>query len=571
MTKIIGNGPEARKKLIVGINTLADAVTATLGPKGRNAIYEEDGEIKSTKDGVTVAKSIDKLLDPVENLGAQIIKQTSIKTGDTAGDGTTTSTLLAQHIIKEGLKHIDRGANAVEIKKGIDLATKEIIAELYKNIVRQISSEDQYKQVATISANGDEEVGKIITLALNKVGRDGVVYIESSNSGETFLETVEGMQFDRGYKSPYFITNKNDMSCTLENPYILIVDKKFNQIKELLPVLNEVSNENRSLLIIAEDIDGEALATLIVNKARGIINVVAVKAPDFGDRRKLLLEDIAIITGGQVISPDKGMKIEKFNMDWLGQAKTVTITKEQTTIVGGKGNSDDIDKRIKELQEQIENPKSTAFETEKLQERIAKFIGGVAIVHVGGNSEIEMKEKKDRVDDALHATKAAIEEGIVPGGGVALLYARKAITKSRSELDSDIHIGKDIIYKACASPFIKILENAGYDIEQCIYLINELEPNRKNKFQSLLRNIFNPNPTKEHFEDPFWKGYDLKSETFVDMSIAGIIDPAKVTRNALQNASSVAGTVLLTECIIVDKPGEEKQPSFDGNSMEGMF
>ena len=547
MNKIIEFGPDARKRLATGVNKLADAVTATLGPNGRNVVYVENEEVRSTKDGVTVAKMVTKLEDPIEDLGAQMVKQTSIKTANNAGDGTTTSTLLAQTIINEGLNHLNKGANAVEIKRGIDLAVKEVVAELYKNIVKEISSEDQLKQIATISANGDEMVGELISTAMEKVGRDGVVYIEESKNGETYLETVEGMQFDRGYKSPYFVTNNNDMTTVLDNPLILIADKRFNQVKELLPVLEAVSAQNRSLLIIAEDIDGEALATLIFNKVRGIVKVCAVKAPDFGDRRKLILEDIAILTGGTVFSPDKGMKLDKFSWDWFGQARVATITKETTTIVDGKGTEDKITTRIEELKSQIENPKATSYEIEKLQERLAKFIGGVAIIHVGGNSELEMKETKDRVDDALNATKAAIEEGIVPGGGAALLYAREAITKTRTELDSDIHIGKNIVYKACASPFIKILSNAGYSEAESYSLINKLEPQNNN----------------------YWTGYDLKSEALVDMMEKGIIDPSKVTRNAIQNAASVAGTMLLTECTIVDKPGEKKESQ--GMDMGGMF
>ena len=546
MSKIINNGPEARKKLASGINSLADAVTATLGPNGRNVVYTENGEVRSTKDGVTVAKMISQLEDPIEDLGAQMLKQASIKTANNAGDGTTTSTLLAQNMINAGLVRLDNGANAVEIKRGIDAAVKEVVASLYKDIVTEISSEEQLEQIATISANGDESVGKLIATAMQKVGRDGVVHIEESTSGETYLETVEGMQFDRGYKSPYFVTNNNDMIATLEKPLILIADRKFNNIKELLPILDSVSQQNRSLLIIAEDIDGEALATLIVNRIRGIIKVCAVKAPDFGDRRKLILEDIAALTGGQVFSTDKGMKLEKFSWDWFGEARVVTIGKETTTIVDGKGNEDKISERIEELKLQIENPKLSPYDIEKLQERLAKFIGGVAIIHVGGNSELEMKETKDRVDDALNATKAAIEEGIVPGGGSALLYAREAITKSREELDSDVHIGKQIVYQACAAPFMKILSNAGYEAGESYSIINKLE--------SL---------------SDYWKGYDLKSETFVDMKEKGIIDPAKVTRNAIQNAASVAGTMLLIECTIVDKPGEKKETP--GMDMGGMF
>ena len=436
MKKQITIGSGARKSIVKGINTLADAVTITLGPNGRNAVFmNEYGVVLTTKDGVTVAKMISQLEDPIEDLGAQMLKQASIKTANNAGDGTTTSTLLAQQIIKEGLSYLDKGSNAVEIKKGIDAAVKEVVAELYKNVVTEISSEEQLKQIATISANGDEEIGALIAEAIQKVGREGVVHIEESKTDDTRLETVEGMQFDRGYKSPYFVTDNNTMSCTLENPLILIADKRFTTVKELLPILESVSTQNRSLLIIAEDVDSEALATLIVNKMRGIVKVCAVKAPDFGDRRKLILEDIAKLTGGQVFSTEKGMKLDKFSWDWFGESRVATITKEQTTIVDGKGKEDIITKHIEELQTQIENPNLTPYEVEKLQERLAKFVGGVVIIHVGGNSELEMKEKKDRVDDALNATKAGVEEGIVPGGGAALIYAREAITKTRSELN----------------------------------------------------------------------------------------------------------------------------------------
>jgi chaperonin GroEL len=541
MNKVVETGSNARKKILNGINKLADAVTSTLGPNGRNVLYTEYGEVRSTKDGVTVAKQIENLEDPLEELGVQMIKQASIKTANNAGDGTTTSTLLAQQIINEGLSYLDKGANAVEIKRGIDQAVKEVVTCLRKEIAQDISSETQLEQVATISANNDAEVGKLIATAMEKVGREGVVTIEESKTGETYLETVEGMQFDRGYKSHYFVTNNNDMTCTLEEPLILIADKKLTQVKDLLPLLEGVSTNNKSLLIIAEDIDGEALSTLIVNKIRGTIKAAAVKAPDFGDRRKLILEDIATMTGGQVFSTEKGMKFDKFSWDWFGKARLVTITKDQTTIVDGKGDTTKIESRIEELQAQIEKS-TTPYEKEKLQERLAKFIGGVAIIHVGGNSELEMKETKDRVDDALHATKAAIEEGIVPGGGSALLYAREAITKDRSELDSDIYIGKNIVYKACASPFMKILTNAGYSEGECYGLINQME------------------------QESNWIGYNLKTETFVDMKDSGIIDPTKVTRNAIENAASIAGTFLLTEAAIIETNKDKK----DNNEMAGM-
>ena len=541
MNKKVEFGPDARKRIVNGINKVADAVTSTLGPNGRNVIYTEFGEVRSTKDGVTVAKQISNLEDPLEELGVQMIKQASIKTANNAGDGTTTSTLLAQSIINEGLSYLDKGANAVEIKRGIDQAVKEVVNCVRKEISQDINHESQLEQVATISANNDPEIGKLIAAAMDKVGREGVVTIEESKTGETYLETVEGMQFDRGYKSHYFVTNNADMTCTLEEPFILIADKKFNQVKDLLPILEGVSGTGKSLLIIAEDIDGEALSTLIVNKMRGTLKVAAVKAPDFGDRRKLLLEDMATMTGGQVFSSEKGMKLDKFSWEWFGKARLVTITKDQTTIVDGKGETEKIEARIEELQAQIEKS-VVPFEKEKLQERLAKFIGGVAIIHVGGNSELEMKETKDRVDDALHATKAAIEEGIVPGGGSVLLYAREAIVKTRTELDSDIYIGKQIVYKACAAPFMKILTNAGYSEGECYGLINQMGDNN-------------------------WKGYNLKSETFVDMKEAGIIDPAKVTRNAIENAASIAGTVLLTEAAIIEVNNDKKEEG----GMPGMY
>ena len=544
MNKKIEFGAEARKKLINGINKVADAVTSTLGPNGRNVIYTEYGEVRSTKDGVTVAKQISNTEDPTEELGVQMIKQASIKTANNAGDGTTTSTLLAQKMINEGLTYLDKGANAVEIKRGIDAAVKQVVTYLRKEIAEDITSENQLEQIATVSANNDPEIGKLISTAMEKVGREGVVHIEESKTGETYLETVEGMQFDRGYKSHYFVTNNSDMTCTLEDPFILIADRKFNQVKDLLPILEGVSGTGKSLLIVAEDIDGETLSTLIVNKMRGTIKVAAVKAPDFGDRRKLLLEDMAVMTGGQVFSSEKGMKLDKFSWDWFGKARLVTITKDQTTIVDGKGEQEKINSRIEELQAQID--KSTVpFEKEKLQERLAKFIGGVAIIHVGVNSELEMKETKDRVDDALHATKAALEEGIVPGGGSALLYAREAITESRAELDSDAYIGKQIVYKACASPFMKILTNAGYSEEECYGLITRLDGSDR------------------------WMGYDIKTETYANMKGVGIIDPAKVTRNAIENAASIAGTVLLTEAAIIEIKDNKEQEQPAG--MPGMY
>jgi len=540
MSKQVILGSEARTNLVKGIDTLADAVVSTLGPNGRNVVIANDqGVPQSTKDGVTVAKSI-TLKDPNQELGVQLVKQAAIKTAEKAGDGTTTSTLLAREMIKAGLTALNNNENAVQIKRDIDSTVKEVVNNLKENISEDISGEEQLEQIATISANNDPETGKLIATAIEKVGMEGVVHIEESKTGETYLETVEGLQFDRGYKSPYFVTNNNTMTATLDNPLILIADQKLTQVKELLPILESVSSQARSLLIIAEDIDNEALATLIVNKMRGTMKVVAVKAPDFGDRRKLVLEDIAVTTGGQVFDKQKGMKLDKFSWDWFGEARTVNVGKEQTTIVDGKGEVDAIESRIQELQDQI-NKATTPFETEKLQERLAKFVGGVAIIHVGGNTETEMKEKKDRVDDALHATKAAIEEGIVPGGGTALLYASSGLKADTT--------GAQIVAQACAKPFNQILVNAGHE-EVSAKIIADGMINSGNDG---------------------WLGYDIKTENTVDMKEAGIIDPTKVARAALENAASVAGTVLLTECTVANDPEEDnKQPQIDP-SMMGMM
>lgn len=536
--QVIVIGSEARERLVNGINTLADAVTSTLGPNGRNVVYTDGQSVFSTKDGVTVAKNINYLEDPIEELGIKMIKQAAIKTADNAGDGTTTSTLLAQSMVNAGLNHLNNGSNAVEIKRGIDRAVKQLVESLRKELKEDISSEEQLEQVATISANNDPEIGKLIAEAMKKVGREGVVHVEESKTGETYLETVEGMQFERGYKSPYMVTDNNSMTAILNDVYVLIIDKKVSQVKELLPVLESISQQNKSILVIAEDIEGEALAALIVNKARGILKSAAVKAPDFGDRRKLILEDIAILTGGQVISSEKGMKLEKFDSSWLGQARSVTISKDTTTIVDGKGDETKIEARINELMEQIELAK-TPFEKEKLQERLAKFVGGISIVHVGGNTETEVKERKDRFDDALHATKAAIEEGIVPGGGVALLHMRDLIEVN--------DIGSQIVYEACSAPLKKILTNAGVEQEKIYQIMNDIK------------------------NETSWMGYDLKSEQVVNMKEAGIIDPAKVTRTALENAASVAGTILLTECTIVDKPEDKNSTPDYGSMMNGMM
>ena len=542
--KKISYATEARDQLATGVDKLADAVTATLGPSGRNVIIEQDmGMPASTKDGVTVAKSIE-FKDKVENLGAQIVKQAAIKTAEQAGDGTTTSTLLAQSILNEGLERMNAGSNAVDIKRGIDEAVQDV-ANYLSIESKEITDEEQLKQVATISANNDNEVGELISTAMDKVGRDGVVTIEESKTGETYLETVEGMQFNRGYKSPYFVTDNNSMSAVLQDPLILITDKRLNSVKELLPILEGVSQQSKSLLVIAEEIDGEALSTMVVNKMRGILPVVAVKAPEFGDRKKAMLEDIAILTGGQVISTEKGMRLDKFQSEWLGKANKITVSKDTCTIIDAKGTEEAIDLRVTEIRQQIDESNST-FEKEKLQDRLAAFMGGVAIVHVGGNTEVEMKEKKDRVEDALHATKAALEEGILPGGGIALLNAALWLTDTLSnEMDDspkpegDKLTGYDIIINACERPFYKILENAGYELDQ----IGDIEGRIKS-------------------DGEFWFGYNPREEDFFDMFKEGIIDPTKVTRLALENAASVAGTLLITEAVV--SKGKSKKDTASG-------
>jgi len=545
MSKKVIFSKEARNKLADGVDKLADAVTATLGPSGRNVIIEQDmGSPVSTKDGVTVAKSIE-LTNKVENLGAQIVKQASIKTADQAGDGTTTSTLLAQSILTEGIDRMKTGQNAVDIKRGIDSAVKEVV-EYLKIESKDITDEGQLKQVATISANNDTEVGELISAAMDKVGRDGVVAIEESKTGETYLETVEGIQFDRGYKSPYFVTDNSSMQAVLQNPLILITDKKIHQVKELLPILEACSSQNKNLLIIADDIGGEALSTLVVNKMRGILGVAAVNAPEFGDRKKAMLEDIAILTGGTVVSGEKGMRLDKFNADWLGSANKVTVGKDTTTIIDAQGEEDAIVRRVEEIKTQIDDSSSN-YETETLQNRLAKFIGGVAIVHVGGLTEIEMKEKKDRVDDALHATKAALEEGILPGGGVALLNAAMILTDSIGSQPQEYQTGYDIVISAIERPFYKILQNAGYNNDD----IGGIE---------------------EHIKEggDTWSGYNPREEKYVNMFESGIIDPTKVTRLALENAASVAGTMLITEAVVYKKKDSKPQAPGIDPSMLGM-
>jgi chaperonin GroEL len=529
MKKRIEFSEEARRELLAGVNKLADAVVATLGPSGRNVVIEqEQGNPISTKDGVTVAKAVE-LEDEIQNIGAQLVRQASIKTADQAGDGTTTSTLLARQIYKDGLDMITSSRNPIEIKKGIDKAVALTLDYIKKNLVENVKTEEQLSQVATISGNNDPEVGTLIATAMDKVGVDGVVTIEESRTGETYLETVEGIQFNRGYKSPYFVTDNKSMQAVLNKPLILITTERLQQVKELLPLLETCSTQNKSLLIIAEDIDGEALSTLVVNKMRGILNVCAVKAPEFGDRRKAVLEDIATLTGGVVISKEKGMRLDKIDTKWLGNAKKVTISKDYTTIIDAQGSTEAIELRIEEIKSQIEEAKSP-FEKETLQDRLAKFVGGVAMIFVGGHTEVELKEKKDRVEDALHATKAAIEEGIVPGGGIALLNASYNV-KCPEDLVGDQQLGFHIVMEAITRPFKQILLNAGKNFDE----IKEIDFN------------INVKP------DNNWKGYNPKTEEYVDMFTQGIIDPFKVTRLALENAASVAGTLLTTEAIIVNK------------------
>ena len=536
---IVNYGDDSRKKLIDGVNQLADAVVTTLGPNGRNVVIQnEQGVPQSTKDGVTVAKAIE-LEDTVENTGAQMVKQAAIKTAEQAGDGTTTSTLLAREIVNAGMRYSDKGHNIVEIKRGIDTCVKAHV-DFLREMSQDISSEKQLRQVATISANNDEEVGELIATAMEKVGREGVVTIEESRTGETYLETVEGLQFDRGYKSPYFVTNNDNMSCILKDTAILFFNGRITSVKDLLPLLENLSQQAKSLLIVAEDIDGEALATLVVNKMRGILNVCCVKAPDFGDRRTLLMNDMATLTGGTVVDKDKGMKLDKFDLNWLGECRTVTVTKESTTLVDGAGTEEAIEGLCAQLQSQIENSTSP-FEVEKLQERLAKLTGGVAVVHVGGNTETEMRERKDRVDDALQATKAAIEEGIVPGGGVALLRSIENVTCKTT--NDDQKLGCAIMNSALRKPFRQILMNAG------------LEDAPRIEFSTTSAENINI-------------GYNIKTGKFDDFLKKGIIDPTKVTRCALENAASIAGTILLTECTVVNKPQENQD---EVGAMPGMF
>jgi chaperonin GroEL len=520
-------GQELKEKLLAGIEKLNTAVSSTLGPGGRTVLIKDpNGEVKISKDGVSVAKSFSELEDPIETIGANLVKQVAIKSANEAGDGTTTSTLLATEIVKHGIKEIRGGRNAVAIKRELDKLTLQIIEDI-KKIAIPVESEEQIRQVATISGNNDEEVGNLIATAIDKVGREGVVTIEESKTGETSLEVVEGMQFDRGYKSPYFVTNNTTMQAGLENPYILLYDGRISSAQDVVQALSKANSENRPLLIIAEDIGDEALATMIVNKMRGIVQVCAVKAPDFGERKTLILEDIAILTGGQVLSKDKGHKLDKLGVnqlgDMLGQARLVTVSKDETTIVDGKGDQTVIEKRALQIQEQIE--KATSFyEKEKLQERLGKLIGGVAIINVGGNSEIEIKEKKDRLEDALYATKAALADGVVPGGGATLF---RISLKHRGADSIEADIADSILKDSLQAPFKKILLNAGVE--------------------NWWKNI----PTSDK------DVYDAKSHKLVDAFDAGIIDPAKVVITALKNAVSVAGTILTTESVVFEKKDKD--------------
>jgi len=542
MSKIIKFDREAKEKLQAGIDKVNKAVSVTMGPFGRNVLIEkEHGQVVSTKDGVTVAKTI-TLEDPIENMAATVIKQAAQKTVDAAGDGTTTSTVLAHAIASQALETTSYAStNATQVKRGIEEAVKQVVEEL-KRMSTDITDEKQIKQIATLSANGDEEIGELVATAINKVGRDGVVTVEESRSGETSLEVVEGLQFDRGYKSPYMVTDNNTMQAVLNDALILLFDGRISTVKDLLPILERVSQESKALLIIAEDIDGEALSTLIVNKMRGSLKVVAVKAPDFGERRTLILEDIATVTGGTLISPTKGMKLDKFNMTWFGNARTVTVGKETTTIVDGKGNTEAIDVRIEELKSQIDQANSP-YEVERLQDRLAKMIGGVAIINVGGGTEIEMKERKDRIDDALQATKAALEEGILPGAGVALLHTRKVLDINNLGKD-DKSKGTEIVFKACAAPFKQILINAGEDANDWWNIIYNQPGN------SIVP--------------------DLVNNTTADAYDSGIIDPTKVVRCALENAAAAAVTLLMTECVIYDKPTDKKKADDFGMADLGM-
>lgn len=530
MAKQITLGEEARQALLKGVNTLSDLVRETLGPRGKNVVLDKKfGSPTSTKDGVTVAKEIE-LKDPLENMGAQLVKEVASKTSDVAGDGTTTATVLAQRIFSEGLKYVTAGANPNLIKKGIDRAIGEVVKEL-KRISRDVSGE-MITQVGAISANNDESIGKIIAQAMDKVGKDGVITVEEAKGLETTMEVVEGMQFDRGYLSPYFITDPDRMECVLENPLILLHEKKISSLRELLPLLENVAKMGNPLLVVAEEVEGEALATLVVNKLKGTFHCSAVKAPGFGDRRKAMLEDIAVLSGGKVITEDIGVKLENVGIDWLGKAKKVVIDKDNTTIVEGEGKTEDVQARIKQIRTQIEDTTSD-YDKEKLQERLAKMVGGVALIKVGAATETELKDKKARVEDAMHATKAAVEEGIVPGGGVALLRCQKVLEGLK--LEDDMAIGVNIIKRALEEPLRQIANNAGHEGAVTVERAKEMEQN---------------------------VGFNALTEKFEDLVKSGVLDPTKVVRIALQNAASIGGLLLTTEGLVSDIPEEEKGPKY---------
>jgi chaperonin GroEL len=542
MAKDIKFDIDARDGLKRGVDKLANAVKVTLGPKGRNVIISKSfGAPQVTKDGVTVAKEIE-LADPLENMGAQMVKEVASKTNDLAGDGTTTATVLAQAIVKEGLKNVAAGANPMDLKRGIDKAVEAIVADLAKQSKKVGDSSEKIKQVASISANNDETIGELIAKAFGKVGKEGVITVEEAKGTDTYVDVVEGMQFDRGYLSPYFVTDSEKMVAQLENPYILLFDKKISSMKDLLPVLEPVAQSGKPLLIIAEDVDGEALATLVVNKLRGSLKIAAVKAPGFGDRRKAMLEDIAILTGGTVISEERGFSLDNTTIEMLGTCEKVQIDKDNTTIVNGGGVAKDIKTRVNQIKSQIETTTSD-YDKEKLQERLAKLAGGVAVLYVGAASEVEMKEKKDRVDDALHSTRAAVEEGIVAGGGVALVRAKASLSNVATE-NEDEATGLQIVARAIESPLRTIVENAGGEGSVVVAKILE----GKGDF-----------------------GYDAKSETYVEMFKAGIIDPKKVTRVALENAASVAGMILTTECALTDIKEDSPAGPPMGGGMPGMM
>jgi len=545
MAKDIKFDIEARDGLRRGVDALANAVKVTLGPKGRNVIVSKSfGAPVVTKDGVTVAKEIE-LADALEDMGAQMVKEVASKTNDLAGDGTTTATVLAQAIVKEGLKNVAAGANPMDLKRGIDKAVEAIVNNLAKQAKKVGDSSEKIKQVATISSNNDENIGELIAQAFGKVGKEGVITVEEAKGTETYVDVVEGMQFDRGYLSPYFVTDSDKMIANLENPYILLFDKKISTMKDLLPVLEPVAQSGKPLLIISEDVDGEALATLVVNKLRGSLKIAAVKAPGFGDRRKAMLEDIAILTGGTVISEERGFSLENTTLDMLGSCEKVTIDKDNTTIVNGSGGAKNIKTRVNQIKSQIETTTSD-YDKEKLQERLAKLAGGVAVLYVGAASEVEMKEKKDRVDDALHATRAAVEEGIVAGGGVAFIRSKSALSKVSVE-NADEETGLQIVTRAIEAPLRTIVSNAGGEGSVVVAKVHD----GKGDF-----------------------GYDAKSEKYVKMLEAGIIDPAKVTRIALENAASVAGMILTTECALTDIKEETPAaagPPMGGGGMPGMM